>query len=355
MTSIIGQGLQIFSSRKTIGVTASERSAILLFAVPNLIANGINMAFGGQEKNDPHQLRQLKNEVNAKLAPYVEANALPDSNDTALSHRPAKHETLGQSSSRLLKKYSVSFGEIGLRTIASVNLAFPMLHWKQAAQSFIAADTLGTRFKNLYTTAKCDNKETFLVGLTMLTGKFVSFLSKEPDPYNPKPASALDSFREKVTFRLSSVIEGGAATYMAYDRFKNKKIEIGGKKMPDYYGGVGNIVFVGGYGVRLFAPYGTREVNMPELYAHIGDALAKVPDAQRPALLVQTASDLYEHFKFLPENKNHTYSLSSIYAALEKELVQYHGAVKSVAPTLRISAERELEHTLSVPATAPCL
>lgn len=345
-TSLLGQGLQIVSSFKTQSISTSERRAILIFAASNLVANAINIVFGGQKKDDPYQLRQLKNDANAKLAPYVARESLPDADDKALSHRPAEHETVKQIGMRWLKKYSVSFGEIGLRTLGSASLAFPLTQLVDAAKAFGRAETIGGRFKEFFNAAKCTNKATFIVGLTMLTGKFVSFASKEPDPYNPKPPSMLDTFREKVTFRLSSIIEGSAAAYMAHDRFVNKKIEIGGNPHPDYFGGIGNVVFVGGYGVRLFADYGTREVNMPELYAHIGNALAKVPDAQRPALLAQTASDLYEHFKSLPDDKTHSHSLSTIYENLQKELTTYH------APKARITAERTHENTVNSPSVA---
>jgi len=40
------------------------------------------------------------------------------------------------------------------------------------------------------------------------SGKFVSFLSSEPDPYNPKPPGLIRQFREKVTFWVTSKDDG---------------------------------------------------------------------------------------------------------------------------------------------------
>ncbi len=358
VTSMVGQGLQLASSIQTKGATISERSAIALFATLNMGANLINFFFGGQEKDDPHQLRLLKNRFNAKFAPYAANDGMPDPEDTILSHRPSPKETLGQTSYRLLRAYSVSFGEIGLRTLASLSLAFPITHWRDAAQHFMKGETLAGRFKNFYTTAKCHHPATFIVGLMMLTGKFVSFASKEPDPYNPTPPSWLDIFREKVTFRLSSVIEGAAATYMAYDRFKNKKIHIGGTEHPDYYGGFGNVVFVGGYGVRLMAPYGSREVNMPELYAHVASGLAQVPSDKRAELTAQAAQEIYEHFKTLPADKKNPMTIGTIYEKLQAELETYHQIPRTiVAPTprLQLSGERQLGTAISPQLTVPTL
>lgn len=317
-TSLLGQGLQIVSSKKTLGNT-SDNGAIFGFAALNLVANAINIIFGAQEKKDPHHLRALKQELNAQLAPYVTA-PLPDPEENRLSQRPVAHVSIGSRFSAALSKYSVSFGEIFLRTIGSASLAFPFAQWKDVGKTWRETQSFGKAFE----ASKNHNPATFAVGLMMLTGKGVSFLSREPDPYNPEPPGLIRKFREKVTFRLSSVIEAFAAGYMGYDRWKTKRILIGGKEHPDYYGMAGNAVFVGGYGVRLTAPYGSRIVDMPELYAHVADGLALVPPAQLAQQVLATAMFLEQHFKAAPPDKKHPVDAASVYEHLVQELATHH-------------------------------
>lgn len=318
-TSLLGQGLQIVSSKKTIG-SASDNGAIFGFAALNLVANAINIIFGGQEKQDPHHLRALKQECNAQLAPYVAAGALPDPDDDRLSQRPSPPTAAGERFSQLLSKYSVSFGEIFLRTIGSASLAFPFAQWKDVGKTWRETKSFGKAFE----ASKNHNPATFAVGLMMLTGKGVSFLSREPDPYNPEPPGLVRQFREKVTFRLSSVIEAFAASYMGYDRWRNKRILIGGVEHPDYYGMAGNAVFVGGYGMRLMAPYGSRVVNMPELYAHMADGLAQLPRAELAPRVLALAVHLDQHFRHAPPDKKHPVDVASIYQHLVAELATHH-------------------------------
>jgi hypothetical protein len=318
-TSLLGQSLQIISSYATIG-NKSDSRAVFGFASLNILANAINILFGSQEKHDPHHLRVLKQTLNDRLAPLGTVAPLPDSDDHRLSRRPQEAATLGSRLGDWLEKYSVSFGEIMLRTLGAISLAFPITQWKGAAATY--KDTKSWR--QAFAASKNTNPATFLVGLATLAGKFVSFLSSEPDPYNPKPPGLLRQFREKITFRLSSLIEGGAAAYMGYDRMKHQRVRIAGKEHPDYYGGLGNAVFIGGYVVRFSAPYGSRIVDMRELYAHVSDSLALLPRAQLPDALLDAAVYLQQHFKDAPLNKKQPTDLPSIYQGLCDDLAKAH-------------------------------
>lgn len=317
-TSILGQGLQLMSGFKTVGGTAADRWAIVGFATLNMIANLTNVMVGAQKKPDPHQLRFLKQQVNQQFAPDLSANDLPAIDEAQLAirkqHHDAPEKTIGNRLHEWIEKYSVSGGEIGLRTIGSASLAFPVTSWKAGVKTLRETKSLTAAFR----TIRNPNPVTFGVGLMMLTGKFTSLASKEPDPYNPKPPTMLDRFREKVTFPLSSIIEGSSAVWMATDRYKRQKIMIGGKPVPDYYGTAGNAVFVGGYGMRLMATYGTREVDMAELNAHITEALAKAPREKLPAMLSSAAMMLQQHFaaKNIP--------LSTYYTDLLRDLAEHH-------------------------------
>lgn len=327
ITSFVGQSLQIASSLAGKG-TASDRAALMGFASLNLLANLSNIIFGAQEKSDPHHLKRLKRDFNQHLAPYIgDISELPDPDDDRLNQRTSfkEHKTRGKQAYEFMEKYSVSFGEIGLRLVGATSLAFP---FPRVARAFKALNK-GSSLNEVFKLAKNENPVTFQAGLTTLAGKFVSLTSKEPDPYNPKPHTAIDTFREKISFPASSVIEGAAAAYMMNDRFKNQKIAHPfkkGQEMADYYGGMGNAVFVGGYGIRFMAPYGTREVNIPELFAHITDGLAKVPHEQLPHLLAETAMRLKEHFgNNVPHGmQGEPFEVSNIYAHLADELEKTH-------------------------------
>lgn len=315
ITSIVGQSLQLFSSWKGSKPGSADRAAIGLFASTNLVANITNITFGSQKKEDPHQLRALKERFNETLVQHLpEGQTLfsPDENRAALRPVEKNSDSLGKKVHSVARKYSVSGGEIGLRFFGASSLSFPITKWKKGFETFSKSGA-----KDAFKEIRNDNPITFKVGLITVLGKIISFCSKEPDPYNPKAPSTLDKIREKVTFPLSSVVEGLGAAWMAYDRFKNQTITFGKKKYPDFFGGVGNLVFITGYVIRFFAPYGSREVNMKELNAHITDSLAKVPQEKLPALLAQTAADLKWHFK-------EKISLPEIYNQLASDLKYHH-------------------------------
>ena len=319
ITSIVGQSLQIASSVKGNG-SAADRNAVFGFAALNLTANFINILFGAQKKSDPHQLRALKEQANEQLEPYVATGSLPDPN-FIVSTRNGK-ATTEHGTGAFLQKHSVSFGEIGLRTLGSISLSFPVARWKSAFSILRETGSISNAFK----TMRNPNPVTFGAGLVMILGKLTSMAATEPDPYNPEPPTMLDRFRQKIAFRLSSVIDGGASAWMAHDRINTQKIKLGGKEMPDYFGAAGNAVFFGGYGIRLAAPYGTREVNMPELYAHVAEGLAKTSATDLPALTAQMAAQLKQHFHDKPV------SVGEIYSALAHELSSKHHIAISSQP-----------------------
>lgn len=323
MLSIIGQSLQLTSSflNKT---NASDRAAIYGFAGLNMTANAFNIIFGSQKKDDPYQLRELKSQFNDQIAPLVEdASKLPGVEDHCAARRQAAKKTAGAQTYETLQKYSVSGGEIGLRTLGAASLAFPVTSWGKAWRTLSETKSIGKAFGAV----RNSNPVTFYAGLATLAGKFTSMAAKEPDPFNPQPASGWDKFRENIAFRLSSVIEGVAAGFMTVDRFRKQKITVNGKTMPDYPGGVGNGVFVGGYIIRFTAPYGSLEVDMPELYAHISDGLAQVPREHLPRLLAETAESLAEHFKAKK------ISFADIYGAIAEDMEKQHG-IRIEAPAV---------------------
>lgn len=313
--SIAGQVLQLASAYlRPQGID----SATAGFALSNLAANMSNIIFGGEEIKDHHQLQFLKNRISVHLASQVQdVAALPDVNDV----RKTGRETTKKYNPvyAFMKRYSVTFGEVGLRLFGTLCMIFPLAQMKGALRELGKGDLRGALQKGYNHT----DPATARVGIIYMIGKMFSLVATAPDPYNPKPRSWLGSMREKAFFRISSMIEGFAAGTLAYDRFRNRKISlkklgVGERQYPDVLGGVGGMLFTSGFGVRLFAKYGERKVDMDELTAHTVDSLAVVPQEKMSQAIAETAAMLSGHFgeEKLP--------FSSVYARLAGDLKKYH-------------------------------
>ncbi|TAE34573.1 MAG: hypothetical protein EAY65_01865 [Alphaproteobacteria bacterium] len=330
-SSIVGQSLQLVSSFTSVPKNADTNS-IFCFAVLNIAASTINIAFGDQHKEDKHRLNYIKQNINDALTPYVEnPNELPDLKCNSLDARKAEMQepTLGEKLYETARHYSVTVGEVALRTLGSASLVFPAVKLKNAIPFMQQGDFLGA-----FNAAKNDNPISIQAGIMMLTGKFLSMTAKEPDPYNPQPASILDQFRENVAFKASSVVEFGASSYMMADRLnfvdaEDRKNNINDKKLVkikafgkefdrDYFGGTGHGVFNAGYVVRLGAPFGSLEVDMKHVYAYVSDALMHVPEEQLPKVLLATAAGLKDHFS------DSNISMIEIYTGIVEDLRNHH-------------------------------
>ncbi len=288
--STIGQSMLLYSGLKNANAQSNDKSALVGFASVNLLANAINAIFGGQKKSDPHQLRYLKQKINDELAP-LSNTALP-SVDATLDQSSGKAQ--GESQTHyMLQKYSVIASEFVLRTAGSLSLIAPVTGWRQAARNLRG----GMSVKETFALARSKNPVTFGAGLFSLAGKGFILAASEPDPYNPEPLTPWRSMREKLMFRLSSISEVIGGAWMGHDRFSKQQNLINGKLQRDYYGAVGNASIITGYIPRWIAPYGTREVVMPELYAHAAAALDSVTTEKREPAKQQIIGELAEHFK----------------------------------------------------------
>ncbi len=319
-----------------------------MFASANIGANLTNIAFGAEKIADPHQLRWLKENFNKKLALYLPETALPapEEKRAPLRKEPPKPRSYDQKFRDFMQRNSVTVGEIGLRYIGATALAFPMKldKWKSIytkktpeGKPIYKTDPLGkpingpdgkpierSRFGIAY---NYEDQFTGRAGLAYLIGKTVAFFSKVPDPFDPKPHTWVDTMREKVLFRISSATEAVAAATIAYDRYRTRRIilpqwKIFGSKAGtvtrDWFGVTGGVLFMGGLVIRIFAPFGSKVMNMEELNAHITDGLARVPREKLPQLIIETAASIKEHFKDkVPE-------MSQIYTQLATDLYRYH-------------------------------
>lgn len=362
-----GQALQLTSSflrppnAQTMGKGVWQRldSSVFVFAAANLAANTINLVYDqGEQLSDTHQLRYLKQRVNRELSPHLKPGETPldiDEKRTALRHTDDAPQSFSDRAKSFLGKHSVGIGELGLRYLGAFGLVFPAKNWKSIPSKGLWSqrDPSGWR---VYT------------GLSSIIGKSVALSAEIPDPYNPKPRTALDHFREKFSFLAGGLIEVTSFSALAYDAFfhtsgKNggRGVMLKGKLHPDWLGGVGATLFTLGYIVRSWAKYGERKVNMPELYAHASDTLAETPPEKIPQLLANTSASLAEHF-----SDKSKLTFASIYTNLVGDLQRHHALiaekeaigkkakndnnpapepaipVMSQQPKLRITAEREI-------------
>jgi hypothetical protein len=324
--SMIGQPLQFLSGWNKKG---DRDYSIIAFASLNMAANLVNMTFGAQKSDDQHRLSQVKNKLNDELGEEVSTLQelfRVDDKRAPLRKDPEGPKTSGQKFGDFMQRNSVTLGEIGLRYLGGISLVAPMTRWKGAAGVLSKEKSLA---KAIAYVANPD-KKTFTAGVGWLTGKTLAFFAKTPDPYNPEPKSTLDVIREKYLFKVSTLSEMAGASYLAADRFTNpkRKIILGKKEYQDYLGGIGGLLFAGAFAMRLSAPYGVKELNMEEVYAHATDTLAKTPPEKMPQLMADTAAYLTEHLK---EKDVH---FSEVYNQLMMDMYRYHHiALNNLATT----------------------
>jgi hypothetical protein len=327
--SFIGQGLTLTSAARKGALDGPKLS----FAALNIVANCVNLMFGGQKIEDEHRLYQLKTEFNDRLKPYLPAGeTFPSPEDTRapLRHDKAGPPTLSEKFHDFMKKNSVRAGEIGLRYLGSITLAFPMQKWKEAGAILVKG-----KFGEAFKTARNTNNTNFYTGALYLTGKTIGMFSKVPDPYNPKPHTMLDALREKFLFRLSTTIETGAAATLAYGGLKADPKS--GKR--DLIGGLGGAVLAGGLTSRFFADFGTRVLDREELRAHLTDCLARIPTDKLSQAVADTAAGLHERYgKKSP-------GFGVIYNNLTTALYRYHAIAVSpeivTKPVLEVVTEKQ--------------
>lgn len=321
-----GQILQLTSSF----IKGKLDQPLMLFAAANLTANGINLAYKAQKRDDTHQLQFLKKMVNSRLSPMMDEEQKPISiyENRALLREQNRPKPI-HGFDNFMRKNSVNVGELGLRYFGAFSLASP-------AQDWIPAFKQG-RLPRLAT----DRPLRMGAGLASIAGKTVATTSLIPDPYNPDKPGWLSRMREKYSFLSGGLIEAGAFSALAWDAWSNSKpnivngvntnthsIKVGGKYMRDWVGSLGSALFVTGYIVRSWAKFGERHVNMPELYAHVSDSLALLPHEKIPQALADTASYLANHFKNKPG-----FTFSEIYDKVSDDLAAEHHI--AVTPSAR--------------------
>lgn len=326
MLAVPGQLLQLTSSL----IRKNKRVdwGLFFFATSNLVGHAITWMYGAQKSEDPHRLAFVKNEVNNHLSEYLPAgDSLPSISDNRKSlHGDKPPPTAGQRMDRFFQKNSIYVGEIGCRYAGALALAFPA---NRVRRSCLKAKSL----PEAYQIARNESNLAHFAGLTSVAGKTLSLTSLPADLYSPTPPTALDHFRQKVTFRAGGWMEAGAFGTLTYDALTNpnRRIMVGGREYRDYVGAVGSALFTARYIARHWAKFGERKVDMDEVYAHTTDCLAKMPRAELPNLVADTASYLTNHFK------DNQLEFGKVYTRLETELYKYHHISLAPQPHLQES------------------
>ncbi|NBO18025.1 MAG: hypothetical protein EBV03_02145 [Proteobacteria bacterium] len=288
-----------------------------VFAVSNLAANLINITYGAQRSSDDHRMADVKNKLNDELGESIVnyGELFPPTEKRAeLRKEPAAPKSTGDKLNDFMKANSVTLGEVGLRYFGGVSLVFPMKweNWKGGLKEYAKGN-----FKAGFQKMRNPDKFIFNAGTFWLAGKTLAFFAKTPDPFNPD-RTWLDKFREDYLFKISTVTEAIGSTTMAYDAYAKRKITYGGKVSTDYLGSVGGMLFTTAFIMRLNAPYGVKDLNMEEVYAHATDTLAKTPPDKLPQLMADTAGYLTEHLK------DKDVQFGEVYNKLMGDLYRYH-------------------------------
>jgi len=297
----------------------------LAFSILNQLANVTNIVYGGQQTDDTNRLNVLKDQLNDELGPHLrKGENVFDVDDRRSDLRKGPQAPLSplEQANQMMKENSVRIGEIALRYLGSMFLAFPVNHIKPGLAKL--------RTGNLVAAYKAFRNPDHIIrwaGMGYLTGKTLALFAKVPDPYSDKPHTALDTFREKYLFKYAGLIEA-ASGYTTMGRRWNGTIGIKNKTgsysvMPDWPQRIGGFLFGSGYVVRYFAKFGQRNLDMEEVYAHAEDTMAKTPPEKLPQLLANTAATIAADTKLNPAGTQNA-SFGEIFTKMMSDLYRYH-------------------------------
>ena len=333
-SSIAGQLMTLYSSFNTVSKKRANEgdldtkwdSSTGVFATSNLIANFINIIFGGARQKDTHGLEHL-----SKLISEEVNLRLPENSEYKISAQDVyKVEYMNDKEKSDLKKdsgatgfirrNSVWFGEVFLRTVGSVAMVLSPGDWKFS--------NWGNAIKSLFTQGPkaaweiIKNKDTFTfwAGTGMVMGKILGLTAQTYNPKEPEPTTYLGELRKKVFWRASSVIEFFAQNAVAYDRFNNKRLV--DKKTQthtaDWVAGTGNIILAEPpYLTRLVLPYGRMELDVPEVQARLIKALTQLPQNEVSTVAARITARMVE---YMGDNAP---SFSTLYGQVVEKLSKY--------------------------------
>lgn len=326
-SSVAGQSMTLVSAIRSVSKEDAAAGnlnpqfdrAIGAFAILNLAANFINYVFGGQKEEDVAGLNKfdgiIAEEINRYL-PEGTKKLLPDDvrKLSYMDEQELKEHNKSRSMAGLIRQHSVRAGEVGLRTLGSLAMVFD---YKKLGAGL--SELMKGNVKKAFLAAKVADKNTFMAGCGMVAGKMMGLFAQTYDPNDP-PKTYTGEIRQKVLWITSSFTEMIAQSFVAFDRYKNKRLVLGGKAMPDYTGVVGNVLLtVPPYPTRLVLPYGEKVLDVGEVQARLLDELHKIPTDKMPEVAARVTARMVEHMG------EKSPSFSELYKKTLHKLHAFHG------------------------------
>jgi hypothetical protein len=283
----------------------------VLFSVSNLTANLTAMVFGSSKETDQHRLLQMKNDLNTRIEAFAPEAELPGVNENHARLRgvPPEPSTLGKAHG-WLQRNAAKFN-VSLRLFGASNLILSGTKYK-SAKGLLSSESRTQDFseKPLVT------KPLRLGGAsTVMMGKLIALGARSPDPYNPKPNTPVDDFREEL-FKQGAWTEALGYGTLAFDAFKKK----------DITSGIPYSMFVTAYLTRILAKMSVKDVDMKELVAHTSDALAQVPTQNLNEAVAASASAI------AGQMKDKHVRFGDIYARLTNDLAKQNHIALNGSP-----------------------
>lgn len=306
---LLGQALVMRGSFKRAGPLGKPalNTEQLFFALSNITANFINIGYGASRGSDDNQLRHLKQEVNNDLSDRLDLDKQISASDdrTALRENPRPKNYVGQFHDFMRARSSQI--SIGLRYFGAFNLA----------KTGIVEESRSVG--NLFNTSKVTDSTRYAAGLSLIGGKTIALSGKTDDPFDSKPKTGLDKLREKF-FVGGGMMEAAAFAALAVTNIQKEGV-------ADKYFAAGNAVFVLAYLARSQAKLGTRDLDMNELYAHVADSVAKLPEDEQAQTVADITGMLKTHFGL-----SRDISFTEIYEGITNDLHKNHGISVYVDP-----------------------
>ncbi len=321
---LVGQGLVMrgsFARPREVGKMAMNMEQFT-FAACNIAANFVAIGYGASSKPDPHQLRFLKEEVNNQLTGSLDSDRMISATDnrSSLRNTHTAKSPIGQVNQFMAENSSQI--SIGLRYFGAFNLAKTGL--KQGERSI----------GNLMHPSKVADNTRYLAGLGTLGGKTIALSGKLEDSYDPVPPNWMDKLRHKF-FLGGGLMEAASFGSLAIQNMQSDS-------KADRYFAAGNAMFVLAYIIRTQAKLGNKKLDMSELYSHISDSVARLPEDERAQTVADMTGMLKTHFGI-----GNKLTFTEIYEGIAEDLHKNHGI--SVFDSTREPEIQEPETTIEKP------
>ena len=314
----VGQGLVMVSSKS--GSCLDTKQAIS--AGSNLLANSIALYYGTSVREDPYQLRYLKEATNKQFSKYLAPDQLlsiEDQRKNAYANdNDQKRQGIAQKADQFMHK-NASYLSIGLRYYGAYSMTLAGLEDKKLSSLFQRGGIKDMRAPG---------------SLAMLFGKTLALTGHVEDPYGPANDNWLNKIR-KHFFVTGGLSEAIGTTAMGLDACKQYMADPVAHAQKKYFI-AGHALFVLGYIIRSWAKLGVRELDMDELTAHVSDTIARLPPKEQRQVVADISGMLKSHFN---QEKNPV-EFHEIYDRIVQNLRAHHGI--TIIPDQEIPGQKKI-------------